>query len=103
MRLSASGHEVSVLDNFSRRRWHLHHSTDSLTPIRSLGERIDAWEEVSGKRIQSFVGSVEDGEFLDRVVAELKPEAVVHYAEQPSAPYSMISAPDTRSRPSTRT
>jgi UDP-sulfoquinovose synthase len=91
MRLSASGHEVSILDNFSRRRWHLHHSTDSLTPIRSLAERIDAWEEVSGKRIQPFVGGVEDGEFLDRTVAELKPEAIVHYAEQPSAPYSMIS------------
>jgi UDP-sulfoquinovose synthase len=91
MRLSARGHEVSILDNFSRRRWHLHHSTDSLTPISSLQERIDAWREVSGKEIRPFVGSIEDGEFLDRVVAELKPEAIVHYAEQPSAPYSMIS------------
>ena len=91
MRLSARGHEVSVLDNFSRRRWHLQHSTDSLTPIRSLGERIDAWKEISGKEIAAYVGSVEDGEFLDDVVAETKPEAIVHYAEQASAPYSMIS------------
>ncbi|MDX6633338.1 MAG: UDP-sulfoquinovose synthase [Solirubrobacterales bacterium] len=91
MRFSARGHEVSVLDNFSRRRWHLQHSTDSLTPIRSLGERIDAWREVSGKQIDAYVGSVEDGELLDDVIAEIKPEAIVHYAEQASAPYSMIS------------
>lgn len=88
---SARGHEVSVLDNFSRRRWHNEHSTDSLTPIRPLGERIDAWGEVAGKEIQSFIGDIEDGEFLDQVIAETTPETVIHYGEQPSAPYSMIS------------
>ena len=66
-------------------------STDSLTPIRPLAERIDAWRELSGREIGSFVGNIEDGEFLDRVVADTLPEAVVHYGEQPSAPYSMIS------------
>ena len=91
MRLSARGHEVSVVDNFSRRRWHHEQSTDSLTPIRPLAERIDAWHELSGNRITPFVGNIEDGEFLDRVVAETLPEAVVHYGEQPSAPYSMAS------------
>ena len=91
MRFSARGHEVSVVDNFSRRRWHHEQSTDSLTPIRSLAERIEAWREVSGRDIVPFVGNIEDGEFLDRVVAETLPEAVVHYGEQPSAPYSMIS------------
>jgi len=91
MRFSARGHEVSVVDNFSRRRWHHEQSTDSLTPIRPLAERIDAWHELSGNRITPFVGNIEDGEFLDRVVAETLPEAVVHYGEQPSAPYSMAS------------
>ena len=91
MRFSARGHEVSVVDNFSRRRWHNEHSTDSLTPIQPLGERIDAWRGVSGKTIHSFIGDIEDGEFLDRVVAETVPEAIIHYGEQPSAPYSMIS------------
>ena len=85
------GHEVSVVDNFSRRRWHTQHSTDSLTPIGSLADRIEAWNEVSGREIQTFVGSIEDGEFLDRVIAETMPEAIVHYGEQPSAPYSMKS------------
>jgi UDP-sulfoquinovose synthase len=91
MRLSARGHEVSVVDNFSRRRWHVQHSTGSLTPIRSLADRIDAWREVSGNEISSHVGSMEDGDFVERVVAETLPEAIVHYAEQASAPYSMKS------------
>jgi UDP-sulfoquinovose synthase len=91
MRFSARGHEVSVVDNFSRRRWHTQHSTDSLTPIRSLADRIEAWKEISGKEIQTIVGSIEDGKFLDRVVAETLPETVIHYGEQPSAPYSMKS------------
>src|SRR3954451_757835 len=91
MRFSARGHEVSVVDNFSRRRWHVQHSTGSLTPIRSLADRVEAWQQVSGNEIGTFVGSMEDGDFLERVVAERLPEAIVHYAEQASAPYSMKS------------
>ncbi len=91
LRFSARGHEVSVLDNFSRRRWHQEHGTESLTPILSLDERIDAWQQVSGDHIRRYVGGVEDGAFLDEVVAETRPEAVIHYGEQPSAPYSMMS------------
>jgi UDP-sulfoquinovose synthase len=91
MRFSAQGHEVSVVDNFSRRRWHHEHSTDSLTPISSLAERIRAWREHEGYEIRAFVGDIEDGEFIDRVVRETLPEAVVHYGEQPSAPFSMMS------------
>jgi UDP-sulfoquinovose synthase len=91
MRFSARGHEVAVVDNFARRRWHLEQSTDSLTPILPLGDRIDAWREISGKTIDARIGSIEDGEFLDEVVAEFLPEVVVHYGQQPSAPYSMRS------------
>jgi len=91
MRFSGRGHEVSVADNFARRRWHTEHSTDSLTPIRSLVDRVEAWQEVSGNEIRTFIGSIEDGEFIDSVIAETLPEAIVHYGEQPSAPYSMKS------------
>ena len=91
LRFSARGHEVSVVDNFSRRRWVEAQGSDSLTPIGSLHDRIAAWEEISGKRIPSYVGAVEDGDFLDSVVAETRPEAVVHYGQQASAPYSMAS------------
>ncbi|MSO40450.1 MAG: NAD-dependent epimerase/dehydratase family protein [Solirubrobacterales bacterium] len=91
MRFSARGHEVSVVDNFARRRWHQNNGTDSLTPIRSLDERIDAWREVSGHELRSFVGGIEDGDFLEQVVVDTKPQAIIHYGEQPSAPYSMAN------------
>ena len=91
MRFSQAGHEVTVVDNFSRRRWHLAQSTDSLTPILPLEDRIEAWGEVSGKAIEARIGSIEDAEFLDEVVAETLPETIIHYGEQPSAPYSMKS------------
>jgi UDP-sulfoquinovose synthase len=91
LRFSARGHEVAVVDNFARRRWHREHGTASLTPIEDLDRRIEAWREVSGKQIRSYTGGVEDGDFLEEVVAETRPEAVVHYGQQPSAPFSMLS------------
>ncbi|MGN6558589.1 MAG: NAD-dependent epimerase/dehydratase family protein [Solirubrobacterales bacterium] len=91
LRFSARGHEVSVVDNFSRRRWHTEHGTASLTPIRDLDERIASWREISGEQIRSYVGAVEDGDFLEEVVAETKPETIVHYGQQASAPFSMLS------------
>ena len=91
LRFSAAGHEVSVVDNFNRRRWHSEHGSASLTPIRPLDERIEAWHEVSGDRVRSYVGAIEDGDFLEEVVAETRPEAIVHYGQQASAPYSMLS------------
>jgi UDP-sulfoquinovose synthase len=91
LRFSARGHEVAVVDNFSRRRWVGDCGSDSLTPILNLEQRIEAWRDTSGEQIRSFLGSVEDGDFLDAVVAETRPEVVIHYGEQPSAPYSMVS------------
>jgi len=92
MRFSARGHDVTVVDNFSRRRWVEAQGSDSLTPILPLNERIAAWKDVSGgKEIASQVGAIEDPDFLERVIAETKPEAIVHYGEQSSAPYSMAS------------
>jgi UDP-sulfoquinovose synthase len=91
LRFSARGHEVALVDDFSRRRWHEEAGSGSLTPIADLDQRIAAWKELSGEEIRSFVGSVQDGDFLDRVVAETRPEAVVHYGQQASAPYSMAS------------
>jgi UDP-sulfoquinovose synthase len=91
LRFSARGHDVSVVDNFVRRRWVDSVGSDSLTPILDLDARIAAWRETSGKEIRSFVGSVEEGDFLDGVVAETRPDVVVHYGQQASAPYSMAS------------
>jgi len=91
LRFSARGHEVAVVDDFSRRRWHEEAGTGSLTPIAGLDQRIAAWKELSGEETRSFVGPVQDGDFLDGVVAEVRPEVVVHYGQQASAPYSMAS------------
>ena len=91
MRFSSKGHEVALVDNFSRRRWHETHGSGSLTPIRDLDERVEAWHEVSGERIRTYIGAMEDGEFIEEVITDFRPEAIVHYGQQSSAPYSMIS------------
>ncbi len=92
MRFSAKGHEVTVVDNFARRGWVEKAGGNSLTPIGSLEERIAAWKEVSGgKEITAHIGDVADWELLDGVIADFQPEAIVHYGQQPSAPYSMAS------------
>lgn len=91
MHLSAAGHEVAVADNFLRRQMLIELGAGSLTPIRSLHERCAAWRDVTGRDIALFVGDLTDPVFVDRLFTEVRPDAVVHYGEQPSAPYSMIS------------
>lgn len=91
MHLSAAGHEVAVADNFLRRQMLIELGAGSLTPIRSLHERCAAWREVTGRDIALFVGDLTDPLFVEHLFGEVRPDAVVHYGEQPSAPYSMIS------------
>jgi UDP-sulfoquinovose synthase len=91
MRFSGMGHEVAVVDNFLRRRWVEEAGSNSLTPLASLDERITGWKEVSGKELQSYVGDIAEGTFVTEVVREFEPEAIIHYGEQPSAPWSMRS------------
>ena len=91
MRFSGKGNDVAVVDNFARRKWHEEAGTDSLTPIASLDTRIDAWREVSGKTIESYIGDIAEAGFMDDVVSEFRPDTIIHYGEQPSAPWSMKS------------
>ncbi len=88
--LSAKGHNVAIVDNFLRRQWDHELGAQTLTPIRPLSDRVKAWRELTGKTIECFIGDVTDYEFLSSVVEEYGPEAVIHFAEQRSAPYSMI-------------
>jgi len=90
MHFSNRGHEVAVVDNFLRRRLHLERGTDSLTPIQSLHDRVNVWQTVTGKTITMYVGDLCQWEFVARVFQEFEPEAIIHYGEMPSAPYSMI-------------
>ena len=90
MRFSATGHDVHVVDNYLRRTAHREAGTDSLTPILAgLPERVSAWKDVSGKSIGYTEGDLCDWAVTERVFREFQPEAVVHYGEMPSAPYSM--------------
>jgi UDP-sulfoquinovose synthase len=91
LRFAARDHEVTVVDNFLRRKWHLDQGTDSLTPIRPLHERVRVWRELGGNPIEMRVGDLRDGDFVDRLIRECSPDAIVHYGEHSSAPYSMAS------------
>ena len=91
MHLSARGHEVAVADNYLRRRLAREEDVEPLNEVPELDERVRLWEAVSGYGIRCFVGDLREWDFTARIFAELQPEAVVHYAEQPSAPYSMLS------------
>jgi UDP-sulfoquinovose synthase len=90
--LSDRGHDVTILDNLSRRNIDNELEVQSLTPIKPIGERVLAWEQVSGKKI-GFVNLDLAGEFdrLVRVLEDIQPDAIVHFAEQRAAPYSMRS------------
>jgi len=90
LHLSDKGHEVAVLDNMARRGYDVELGVESLVPIETLPDRIAAWEEVSGRRITCYEGDLLDADFLFDAVRDFAPDAVVHYAEQRSAPYSMI-------------
>ena len=97
LRLSAAGYQVSIVDNLSRRRIDEELGCESLTPIRSITERIAAWERVTGQRIefQPLDIAAQFPELL-RLIEEKKPRAIVHFAEQRAAPYSMKSAETKR-------
>jgi UDP-sulfoquinovose synthase len=88
--LSSLGHDVTIVDNLSRRNIDIELECDSLTPIRPMGERLRAWKEVSGKDIafHNFNVARNYQKLLD-LLLEWKPNAVVHFAEQRAAPYSM--------------
>jgi len=90
--LSDRGHDITILDNLSRRKIDIDLEIDSLTPIAVIGDRIKAWREVSGREI-GFINVDLAAEYdrLAGLLLELRPDAVVHFAEQRAAPYSMRS------------
>ncbi|AUH63324.1 NAD-dependent dehydratase [Paracoccus zhejiangensis] len=93
LHLSARGHDVVIVDNLSRRKIDVELEVTSLTPIRPLGERIRAWKELTGREIRFENFTV--GEHYHRLLTllrEEKPDAVIHFAEQRAAPYSMKSS-----------
>mgnify|MGYP000175682972 CR=1 FL=1 len=90
MDMAAKGHDVCVMDNYLRRNMAQETSSEALMPNPNLNDRADIFKSVSGKEIRVKIGSCTDFRTLSNVVEAFLPEAVVHYAEQPSGPYSMM-------------
>ena len=90
LHLSARGHDVIAVDNLVRRTYDSELGTASLVPIMSLEQRTTVWQEVSGYTVAWAVGDITDYDFLVSTFRAFAPEAIVHFGEQRSAPYSMI-------------
>ncbi len=91
MHFSSEGHEVTVADNFAKRKWELEQGISPLLPVSTLQERVSTWKEVTNKTIKMKVGDLTNARFTYGLLEKVKPDAIVHYGEQPSAPYSMQS------------
>jgi UDP-sulfoquinovose synthase len=90
LHLSQRGHDVGIVDNLVRRHYDQEMGVDTLVPITQLQRRVATWKEVSGNSIQPFIGDLTDFQFVKTTLHAFEPDAIVHFAEQRSAPYSMI-------------
>ncbi|MGP1386826.1 MAG: NAD-dependent epimerase/dehydratase family protein [Thainema sp.] len=90
LHLSNHGYEVGILDNLVRRHWDMQLCIDTLTPIAPIQQRLQRWKDLTGKTIDLFVGDINDYPFLEQSMLQFQPDAVVHFGEQRSAPFSMI-------------
>ena len=96
MSFAAKGHEVCVIDNYLRRTLAFQTSSEALIPTPDLKKRANVFESVSGKKIRVEIGDCTEYRTMERLFKEFAPEVVVHYAEQPSGPYSMIGVDEAK-------
>ncbi|PIR82437.1 NAD-dependent dehydratase [Candidatus Kaiserbacteria bacterium CG10_big_fil_rev_8_21_14_0_10_59_10] len=90
MYFSRKGHDVAVVDNFIKRQWEAEVEAEPLIPIPSLQQRIRIWKQATGKKIRMYVGNLAHERFVARIFRDFKPDVIIHYGEQPSAPFSMM-------------
>lgn len=88
--LSNRGYEVGILDSLVRRHWDMELCVDTLTPIAPIHQRLQRWHDLTGKSIDLFIGDITNYDFLSKALHQFEPEAIVHFGEQRSAPFSMI-------------
>ncbi|GAX44520.1 UDP-sulfoquinovose synthase [Tolypothrix sp. NIES-4075] len=88
--LSNRGYEVGILDSLVRRHWDNELGVETLTPIAPIQHRIQRWHDLTDKSIDLFVGDITNYEFLNIALHKFQPQAIVHFGEQRSAPFSMI-------------
>ena len=91
MHLSAKGHQIAVVDNYLRRQICLKADVEPLFPVPNLHMRAKLWSHLAGHEVLVFIGNLTNWEFISEVFQQFTPDAVIHYAEQPSAPYSMLN------------
>jgi UDP-sulfoquinovose synthase len=97
LHLSDIGHDVTIVDNLSRREIDLELEVESLTPIRPIGERIRVWKELTGNEIDYVrLDLATEYDLLAALITEARPDAIVHFGEQRAAPYSMRNETDKR-------
>ena len=90
LHLSERGYDVGIVDSLVRRHWDMTIGVETLTPIAPITRRIERWEQLTGRRIDLYLGDITDYPFLESAVQRFAPDAIVHYGEQRSAPFSMI-------------
>lgn len=90
LHLSNKGYEVGIIDSLVRRHWDTQLGVETLTPIAPIQKRLQRWKDLTGKSIDLFVGDITDYDFLSKSLHQFEPEAIVHFGEQRSAPFSMI-------------
>ncbi|HAJ37385.1 MAG TPA: NAD-dependent dehydratase [Chloroflexi bacterium] len=92
LRLSREGYDVVIVDNLSRRKIDVELGCQSLTPIRPIERRLRTWQELTGRTIGFHnLNIAEDYHELEQLIEAVRPKAIVHFAEQRAAPYSMKS------------
>jgi len=91
MHLTAKGHEVAIADSYLKRRLCAEENVESLFDAPDLHKRVKLWQAVSGFAIRVFIGDLTDWCFIEEVFQNFTPDGIVHYAEMPSAPYSMLN------------
>lgn len=97
LHLSNLGHDVIIVDDLSRRKIDVELEVESLTPIQPVSVRLAAWKEVSGKTITfESINVAKNYARLLHLIEQEKPDAIVHFAEQRAAPYSMKSSTHKR-------
>jgi UDP-sulfoquinovose synthase len=91
MNLSACGHQIFLADNYLRRNICREEDCQALFPVPNLHDRIKLWEKISEHRVEAYIGDLRQWDFISNLFKQTQPEAIIHYAEQPSAPYSMLN------------
>src|SRR5438093_5675614 len=93
LHLSRAGHDVVGIDSLVRRRWDRECGTQSLIPIKTMPQRVKLWRRLTGQRIDWRLMDLCDAPAVTELISELQPDALVHFAEQRSAPFSMVDWP----------